>query len=75
VSYVSGLKAVALFLVGGALMGLVRGSMITGVLSGVILLALAFSIALPVVIFDYLGRIKSPPTTPTRETRAIAPNT
>jgi hypothetical protein len=50
------LKAAALFICGGAVMGAFRGSAPTGALSGLILFALFWAISLPIIVSDHIGQ-------------------
>ena len=55
VAWVSVVKAAALFVFGGALMGLIRGSVPIGALSGAMFLCVCLVIGFPIIAFDHLG--------------------
>lgn len=56
-AWMSLFKAATCVLCGGFVMGLFRGSVPNGLLAGVLLYGICLAIALPVIAFDYLGRV------------------
>ena len=55
-AWLSVLKAAAFFIFGGAVIGLIKGSVPIGALSGVMFLCVCLVIGVPVIAFDHLGR-------------------
>ena len=55
-AWISIIRTAACFLGGGAVMGLLRGSVATGALAGLILFSVFLAVALAVIAIDYIGR-------------------